>query len=106
MTKEIFRVEIYQLFREGFGLDEEEPPEVARGEFLLGSFVHGLGGRNVDEDRLSHELGPIEREAVADASAPVVSDKVATLHPENLEELSQVLGHHALAVGPLTAPDD
>ena len=98
VPQEVFRINVEELFRERLWLNQEEPPEIARGKLLVSAFIHRSRRRNVDEDGLAHQLGPIKRETMPYASPSVMSYEVTLFNSERLQQQLQIARHFSLAV--------
>jgi len=73
LAQEEFGVGADHPFRQWFRLDQEEPPEVAGGEVLVGAGVHRRRRRDVDHGDARHRLGMVQRHAVRHPAAAVVA---------------------------------
>ena len=93
-----------QPLRQRRRLDQEEPPEVPRGEVLVRPRVHGRRRRDVDHGEAGHGGGVVERHAVGDASAAVVAGDGEAVVPERAHQRHLVLRHAALGVGDMALP--
>ena len=101
LAEEEFDVMADEPFGQAVGLDEEKPPEVARGELPVGAGVHGRGRGNVEDRHPFDGAGVVAGHAVRDPPAPVVPDDGEARVAELPHDLYLVEGHAPLGVGGL-----
>ena len=74
LAQEIFRIGVDQPLGQVVRLDQEEPPEIAGGEFLVGPGVHRGRGRDVEHGQTLDGVRVVQRHAVGHPAAAVVAD--------------------------------
>ena len=97
LAQEVFGVGVDQPLGQVEGLDQEEPPEIAGGELLVGAGVHRGRGRDVEHGQALDRIGVVQRHAVRDPAAAVVADHGEAVEAQAAHHLDLVLGHGALA---------
>ncbi len=90
-----FGVEADHAFGAGSGLDEEEPPDVAGGEVLVGFAIHGEGGGDVEDGEPGDGFGVIERHAMRDATSAIMAGDGEVREPEMAHDLHLIGCHGA-----------
>ncbi len=96
-------VTIDHMLGQGFGLDQEEPPEFVGREILVGTGV-GLGGRDdVEKGEPLDRVGVIEHQAVGNPRAAIVAGQRKTPMAECIHDRHLVPGHFALRIGRVVA---
>jgi hypothetical protein len=78
-AQEILRVRLDQPLRQRRRLDQEEPPEIQRGEALVSACVHGGGGRNIQHGHALNRIRMIQRHTMGHAAAAVMTDDAEPL---------------------------
>ena len=86
----------------GRGLDQEEPPEIPRREFLVGAGVHGGSWR--DSRTASAPRPGWSRPSDAHPAATVMPDYGESLEPEGTHDLDLIRRHGALAIVHMPSP--
>ena len=104
VAQKIFRIRRDQPFRQGMGLDEEEPPEIPGGEGLVGAGVHRRRGGDVEQGEALDPLRMVQGQAVGDAPAPVVTDDGEPVVAERPHHRHRVRRHGALGVRGVALP--
>lgn len=72
-------------------LNQEEPPEVARGKLLIGSLVHGQGGCDVQYRDVRQVFSVVQGHAVRDPSASIKTDHRKAVVPQGLHDGQLIL---------------
>ena len=85
--------------RNGSRLRQEEPVPVGHGEGHVGAPVVLPGGEDVEDGEPLHPFRVIERQAVGDPPAPVVSDEREILEAEMAHHGDLVARHRPLRIG-------
>ncbi len=81
------------------GLNQEKPPEIAGGEFLVGAGIHRRRRCDIDYGNARDRVGMVQRHAVRDPAAAVVAGHAKTPMAEAAHQRDLILGHAALGIG-------
>src|SRR4029077_20909617 len=91
----VLRIQPNEMFWQGRGLDQEEPPDILRCKLSVSFSIHRQRRSYVQETNLCDVFGKVETQPMGDASTPIVGAHKELLVPKMTHRLDLVQRHCA-----------